>query len=133
MCPSPSPLTLTATITPNWRGPGGYLPPTIIYLSNLQSVNQFIYLSIYSPNICLFIYMRPYEMFVFQPVLYDWRNEGCGMCYPVYWMVHIKEPLLKLERVADVVAACFLSCSMNGPLQCVWHHIIVNKMCWVHC
>ena len=30
----------------------------------------------------------------FQPVLYDWCNKGCGMCYPVCGMVHIKEPLL---------------------------------------
>ena len=29
-----------------------------------------------------------------QPVLDDWCNKGCGMCYPVCGMVHIKEPLL---------------------------------------
>ena len=28
--------------------------------------------------------------FTFQPVLHDWCNKGCGMCYPVYGMVHIK-------------------------------------------
>ena len=27
--------------------------------------------------------------FPFQPVLHDWCNKGCGMCYPVYEMVHI--------------------------------------------
>ena len=32
--------------------------------------------------------------FSFQPVLHAWCNKGCGMCYPVYGMVHIKEPLL---------------------------------------
>ena len=30
----------------------------------------------------------------FQPVLHDWCSKGCGMCYPVCGMVHIKEPLL---------------------------------------
>ena len=32
--------------------------------------------------------------FSFQPVLHDWYNEGCGMCYPVCGMVHIKEPFV---------------------------------------
>ena len=36
----------------------------------------------------------PMSYFSFQPVLHDWCNKGCGMCYPVCWMVHIKEPLL---------------------------------------
>ena len=31
--------------------------------------------------------------FSVQPVLHDWCNEGRGMFYPVYGMVHIKEPL----------------------------------------
>ena len=25
----------------------------------------------------------PYSYFSFQPVLHDWCNKGCGMCYPV--------------------------------------------------
>ena len=36
--------------------------------------------------------------FSFQPVLHDWCNNGRGMCYPVSGMVHIKEPLLLLEK-----------------------------------
>ena len=39
--------------------------------------------------------------FSFQPVLHDWCNKGCGMCYPVCGMcytvcgiMHIKESLL---------------------------------------
>ena len=36
----------------------------------------------------------PIEIFHVPPVLHDWRNKGHGMCYPVYGMVHIKEPLL---------------------------------------
>ena len=33
-----------------------------------------------------------------QPVLHDWCNKGRGMCYPVCGMVHIKEPLLLIEK-----------------------------------
>ena len=32
------------------------------------------------------------------PVLHDWCNKGRGMCYPVYGMVHIKEPLLLIGK-----------------------------------
>ena len=36
--------------------------------------------------------------FSVQPVLHDWCNKGHGMCYPVCWMVHIKEPLLLIGK-----------------------------------
>ena len=36
----------------------------------------------------------PLSYFSFQPVLHDWCNKGCGMCYPVCGKVHIKDPLL---------------------------------------
>ena len=42
--------------------------------------------------------------------------KGCGMCYPVCGMVHIKEPLLLVQRVAHVATAGFLSCYLSGPL-----------------
>ena len=51
----------------------------------------------------------PLSYFSFQPVLHDWCNKGRGMCYPVYGMVHIKDPLLLSERVAHLAAAGFLS------------------------
>ena len=38
-------------------------------------------------------WMDPLSYFSFQPVLHNWCNKGCGMCYPVCGMVHIKEPL----------------------------------------
>ena len=34
----------------------------------------------------------------FQPVLHDWCNKGRGMYYPVCGMVHIKEPLLLIDK-----------------------------------
>ena len=40
----------------------------------------------------------PLSYFSFQPVLHDWCNKGRGMCYPVCGMVHIKEPLLLIEK-----------------------------------
>ena len=36
----------------------------------------------------------PLSYIYFQLVLHDWCNKGCGMCYPVCGMMHIKVPLL---------------------------------------
>ena len=46
-------------------------------------------------------------------------SKGRGMCYPVCGMMHIKEPLLLIERVAYVAAAGFLSRYLGGPLPYV--------------
>ena len=40
----------------------------------------------------------PLSYFSFQPVLHDWCSKGRGMCYPVCGMVHIKEPLLLIDK-----------------------------------
>ena len=40
----------------------------------------------------------PLSYFSFQSVLHDWCNKGRGMCYPVCGMVHIKEPLLLIDK-----------------------------------
>ena len=40
----------------------------------------------------------PLSYFSFQPVLHDWCNKGCGMCFPVCGMVHIKKPLLLIDK-----------------------------------
>ena len=40
----------------------------------------------------------PLSYFSFQPMLHDWSNKGCGRCYPVCGMVHIKEPLLLIRK-----------------------------------
>ena len=47
------------------------------------------------------IFMHLYCVYLsnsFQPVLHDWCNKGRGMCYPVCGMVHIKEPLLLIDK-----------------------------------
>ena len=40
----------------------------------------------------------PFSYFSFQPVLHDWCNKDRGMCYHVCGMVHIKEPLLLINK-----------------------------------
>ena len=35
---------------------------------------------------------------VLSPEPYSWCNKGRGMCYPVCGMVHIKEPLLLIDK-----------------------------------
>ena len=44
------------------------------------------------------IMVHPLRCFSFKPVPHDWCNKGCGICYPVCGMVHIKEPLLLIEK-----------------------------------
>ena len=36
--------------------------------------------------------------FSFNPVLPNWCIKGCGMCYPICGMVHIKDTLLLIEK-----------------------------------
>ena len=43
----------------------------------------------------------------FQPVLHDWYNKGCGMCYPGCGMVHIKEPLLLIGKSSPCCGSGF--------------------------
>ena len=40
----------------------------------------------------------PIELFLIPASAPDWCNKGCGMCYPVCGMVHIKEPLLLIDK-----------------------------------
>ena len=40
---------------------------------------------------------------LFQPVPHDWCNKGCGMCYPVCGMVHIKEPCRNGFKQKEIV------------------------------
>ena len=47
-----------------------------------------------STNVLIYLF----NYFLFQPVLHDWCNKGRGMCYPVWGMVHIKEPLLLIGK-----------------------------------
>ena len=54
----------------------------------------------------------PLSYFLFEPVLHDWCNKGCGMCCPVCGMVHIKEPLLLIRKISPYGSSgCPLSLS----------------------
>ena len=44
-------------------------------------------------------------------------NKGCGMCYPVCGIMHIKDPLLLIKK-AHVVAAGFLSSYLKSFIMC---------------
>ena len=43
-------------------------------------------------------------MSLFQPVLHDWCNKGCGMCYPVCGMMHIFYMHHLTDRIAHTMA-----------------------------
>ena len=53
----------------------------------------------------------PLSYFLFQPVVHEWCNKGCGMCYPVYGIVHIKEPLLLIRKSSPVLVGLVSSIS----------------------
>ena len=57
----------------------------------------------------------PLSYFWFQPVLHDWCNKGRGMCYPVCGMVHIKEPLLLIDKSSLCGGSGFPFSHQNGP------------------
>ena len=40
----------------------------------------------------------PLSHFMFQPMVHDWCNKGCGIYYPVSGMVGLKEPLLLIRK-----------------------------------
>ena len=50
----------------------------------------------------------PLSYFPFQPVLYDWCNKGCGVCYAICGMVHITEPLLLIGKSSTCGGSGFL-------------------------
>ena len=70
----------------------------------------------------------PLSYFSFQPVLHDWCNKGCGMCYPVCWMVHIKEPLLLIGKSSLCGGSRFpFSLSEWSLTICLTPYITINK------
>ena len=82
---------------------------TTLFVCHLQGTSFIVELS--TPFKCVghiplcllfagyFIHCRdPLSYVLFKPVLHDWCSKGCGMCYPVCGMVHIKEPLLLIEK-----------------------------------
>ena len=59
-----------------------------------------MFMSLYKtfPSFLVTLVALPQLNFLFQSVLHDWCNKGCGMYYPVCGMMHIKEPLLLIGK-----------------------------------
>ena len=55
----------------------------------------------------------PLSYFSIQPVLHDWCNKGRGMCYPLCWMMHIKESLLLIAPLAIWMTLYHMSDAYN--------------------
>ena len=53
--------------------------------------------------------------FSLQPVLHNWYNKGCDMCYPVCEMMNIKEHLLLIRMSTPCGATGFLSRYLSSP------------------
>ena len=83
--------------------------PTPVHLSSHSPLPTLSPLSAFLPS------SSPLSYFSFQPVLHDWCNKGRGMCYPVCGMVHIKEPLLLIDKCSLCGGSGFLSHYQNGP------------------
>ena len=45
----------------------------------------------------------PIELFLVPASAPDWCNKGCGMWYPVCGVVHIKDPLLLIEKSSPCI------------------------------
>ena len=58
----------------------------------------------------------PIELFLVPASAPRLGNKGCGMCYPVCGMVHIKEPLLLIGKSSPCGGSGFLSHYLSGPL-----------------
>ena len=70
-----------------------YIPTQTTFVKNKCQIYFIIPLVPFKTTI-----YNPLSYFSFQPVLHDWCNKGCGVCYPVCGMVHIKEPLLLIDK-----------------------------------
>ena len=56
--------------------------------------------------------VEPLSYFSFQPILHNWL----WYVLSCLLMVHIKDPLLLIERISHVATAGFLSCCLNSTL-----------------
>ena len=54
----------------------------------------------------------PLSYFLFQPVFHNWCNKGCGVCYPVCDMVHVKKTLSAVGFILSLSECPFTICPM---------------------
>ena len=67
-------------------------------LWNRPSVNWILLKTEHLLMVRWIVGLIPLTYFSFQPVLHDWCTKCPGMCYPVCGMVHIKEPMLLIDK-----------------------------------
>ena len=86
----------------NWcnKGCGMYCPVCgIVHITDplllIEKSSPHIGYSGFPFSLSILHGVDPLSYFLFQPVLHD---KGCGMCYPVYGMVLIKESLLLIKK-----------------------------------
>ena len=75
----------------------------------------------------------PLRCFSFKPVLHNWCNKGCYMCYPLCGMVHVKEPLLLIGKSSPCSGGSGFPLSLpDAPIPYVQNHITI-KIKYVEC
>ena len=78
-----------------------------IHASMNSLIHSTMHSNLHIPTYQIHEFTHPSPYFSFQPVLYDWCNKDCGMCYPVCGMVHIKYPLLLIGKSSPCVGSRF--------------------------
>ena len=74
----------------------------------------------------------PWSYLSFQPWFHDWCNKCRGMCYPVYGMMHINEPMIVIGKCSPCGGSGFplslseWSFTMSNAIIIL---VTVNKMC----
>ena len=96
-----------------------YLTNVCAFLFYLwEGRKEMFYLMKHPTHLCMVIcahLLTPFQN-MFQPVLHNWSNKGCGMCYPVCGM---KKPLLLITKNSLCGSSGFISryLSGKGPLR----------------
>ena len=75
---------------------------TLFYLSRGKRIHSW-----YDGLLDRSFMVDPLTYFSLQPVFHDWCNKGHGMYYPVYGMMHIKEPLLLIGNSSQAGGSRF--------------------------
>ena len=88
----------------------------------LHSLLQLLYLYINLPD-------KYYTVYIFFVVFIINYRTSRGMCYPVWGMMHIKEPVLVIGKSTPYSGGSGFPVYLSGPLPYFRRHITVNKRC----
>ena len=73
-------------------------PASCVYVRGVRSSSVVECLLMVRWVIGLILHGGLIELFLVPASAPRWCNNGCGMCYPAYGMVNIKDPLLLIEK-----------------------------------